>query len=387
MITGSISRNGGGVSEVVRLLATELARAGETVEVLSLRDEHSEADTARWGDIKVRCFKIYGPARFGFSPGLLWATLRSKADVAHVHGLWQFQGLCALLWAKIRSRPYVVTPHGMLDPWITGRSRALKRLVSATFQDRLLKDAASVHALTTKEQADTLALFPTARTDIIPNFVHVEETDQTATWRTSALAKRRVYLFLGRIHDKKGWRELCAAWERLCSSDTAFSSSSALVFCGWLDGASDFEAQIADLYAQFGNVYFPGSQYGEQKAASLRAADVFILPSKSEGLPMVILEAWAAGLPVLMTSACNLPIGFERGAAVEIGQAPEGILEGLKRAAAWTRQERQDISKAARALNATEFSSDAVTAKFRALYRRISGARSVRTTAAEEVSS
>ena len=67
------------------------------------------------------------------------------------------------------------------------------------------------------------------------------------------------------------------------------------------------------------SVVFTGPAFGEAKDALLRSADAFILPSLSEGLPMSVLEAWAYGLPVLMTDKCNLPEGFAAGAAVRIG--------------------------------------------------------------------
>ncbi len=65
-------------------------------------------------------------------------------------------------------------------------------------------------------------------------------------------------------------------------------------------------------------VTFPGALFGEDKRAAFHYCDGFILPSLSEGLPMVLLEAWACGKPVLMTPQCNLPEGFDAGAAVRI---------------------------------------------------------------------
>ena len=62
---------------------------------------------------------------------------------------------------------------------------------------------------------------------------------------------------------------------------------------------------------------------------SYSASDAFILPSKSEGLPMSILEAWAIGLPVLMSEACNLPLGFTHDAAIRIGESVEDLREAL----------------------------------------------------------
>ena len=79
---------------------------------------------------------------------------------------------------------------------------------------------------------------------------------------------------------------------------------------------------------------FAGPLWGERKQAALASADAFILPSRSEGLPMAVLEAWAHGKPALITSACNLPEGFAAGAALEIAPTVESILDGLKRFAA-----------------------------------------------------
>jgi len=63
---------------------------------------------------------------------------------------------------------------------------------------------------------------------------------------------------------------------------------------------------------------FFGPAFGEEKEELLRSASAFILPSFSEGLPMSVLEAWAYGLPVVITPECNLPEGFAFQAALEI---------------------------------------------------------------------
>jgi len=78
------------------------------------------------------------------------------------------------------------------------------------------------------------------------------------------------------------------------------------------------------------SVLFLGPQFGDAKAACYRNCDAFILPSFSEGLPMVILEAWAYGKPVLMTPECNLPEGFAANAAIRIEPTVESIANGLR---------------------------------------------------------
>src|SRR6185503_17890821 len=77
------------------------------------------------------------------------------------------------------------------------------------------------------------------------------------------------------------------------------------------------------------SVRFLGPKFGEEKAACYANCDAFVLPSLSEGLPMVVLEAWAFAKPVLMTDECNLPEGFKVGAALRIGRSAEDIAPGL----------------------------------------------------------
>ncbi len=78
------------------------------------------------------------------------------------------------------------------------------------------------------------------------------------------------------------------------------------------------------------SVVFAGPAFGASKRRLYEIADAFILPSHSEGLPMAVLEAWAAGLPVLMTEACNLPEGLEVAAAIRIDGGIPGIVQGLR---------------------------------------------------------
>jgi poly(glycerol-phosphate) alpha-glucosyltransferase len=89
------------------------------------------------------------------------------------------------------------------------------------------------------------------------------------------------------------------------------------------------EVQCSELDVE-SSVFFLGPKFGEEKAAAYRNASAFILPSLSEGLPMVVLEAWAYARPVLMTGECNLPEGFEANAALRIGTSSAAIAQGLR---------------------------------------------------------
>ena len=98
------------------------------------------------------------------------------------------------------------------------------------------------------------------------------------------------------------------------------------MIAGWDE--NDHLIQLRSLVSDLGlkeRVRFVGPQFGDDKKMAFEIADAFVLPSLSEGLPMVVLEAWSYGLPVLMTPHCNLPVGFEVGAALLIGTSQESI--------------------------------------------------------------
>ncbi|HEY0146351.1 MAG TPA: glycosyltransferase, partial [Methylovirgula sp.] len=99
-----------------------------------------------------------------------------------------------------------------------------------------------------------------------------------------------------------------------------------------------------------------------------------ILPSLSEGLPMAILEAWAAATPALMSASCNLPEGFSAGAAFDTGITADCIAVALRQALALPEPDWQRMSAAAQSLARTRFSAKSVAAQWVEIYRGLAAA-------------
>lgn len=371
-VVTTVSRLGGGVAEATREQALALVRAGLQVSVVTLFDRHFEEDVKRWTGINVVPCPRIGPSILGFSPVMLSRLLKVKPEIVHVHGIWQLHCLVTLLWSMITGRPYIVSPHGMLDPWIVERSGLKKRIFSFLFHNKFLRRAARFQVLTTTEQSNVRAIVgDTANTDIIGNILTVLPRSGPPSWLRSNLVGQRIYLYLGRIHEKKGCLELCDAWDRLCAQDKTFARSSTLVIAGWNDGLEGFEARIAALAAQHGNAFFVGPVYGEEKWRTLDAASVFLLPSKSEGLPMSILEAWSCGMPVAMTDACNLPEGFAAGAGLRIETDVTGIMQGLETLSSLDDAALARMGAAGKGLMETRFSTGNIERALLHLYRKV----------------
>ena len=352
LLTASASRAGGGVFEaVVRQAVLIEALGGEPV-VVALADEHSAADRRRFGNTEVWHAPIIGPRQIGLAPSIGRTLAQAKLDLLHLHGIWMYPSHAGAHWAATTKRPYIVSPHGMLDPWITARGKRKKALARWGYERRNWAAATMLHALTDDEAADIATEAGRTGSLVIPN---------AAPAITDGQINRNGVLYLGRIHPKKNLLPLIEAWRQSAVSEAR------LTIAGWGDPAdvSALEAAVARAGA---SVRFVGAVQGDAKQALLQSARWLILPSLSEGLPMVVLEAWAAGTPTLMTPACHLPEGFASGAAVPCGDTANTIASTLVQALAMTDAQWQRHAIAAAALAAGPFSEAAVAARWAKAY-------------------
>jgi poly(glycerol-phosphate) alpha-glucosyltransferase len=142
-----------------------------------------------------------------------------------------------------------------------------------------------------------------------------------------------------------------------------------LVIAGWDQGnhQSELQSLAAKLHVESA-VSFVGPLVGDDKSAALAHAEGFILPSLSEGLPMAVLEAWSFQLPVIMTAACNLPEGFEAGAAIEAKPTGESIAEAINRLVDTSAEQRRQIGAAGLRLVRDQFTWTGVCKKLKSVY-------------------
>jgi glycosyltransferase involved in cell wall biosynthesis len=378
LLTSSVSRSAGGVFDAVRHLAASLQHEAEQpVRVLGLRDCYTDADRDAWGDVPVSAFDVTGPGALGFAPGLRRALEEAGPEIVHVHGLWMYPSVASLRWAR-HEKPYVISPHGMLDPWAVRNSAWKKRLAGALYENKHLRGAACLHALNQQEAEAFRRYGLTNPVCVIPNGVEIptERTTVDAAWKGEIPEDARVLFYIGRLHPKKGLDTLLRGWS--IAERDAKASGWHLAIAGWDQNGHEQELrELAGALGLNGHVHFVGPQFGEQKSAAYQAADAFVLPSLSEGLPMTVLEAWANGLAVAMTPECNLPHGFEAGAALRIEPETESIAEGLRSLFAMSDAERKLIGERGLALVKERYQWSQVAAQMSAVYEWALGSGSL----------
>lgn len=333
VVTASISRRAGGFFWSVRSLARSTKQAGCSVDVFSIADQYSSEDVTQWHNLDIHLLPQYGPAAFGYAPGLANAVHSARIDLVHSHGLWMYPSLAAGRWAQRSRKPLIISPRGMLDPWAIRSSAWKKRIVGMMFERNNLRHASCLHALSDSEYRAIRTFGLKNPVAVIPNGVDLPNLSPIGPepmWKRDLPSDSRVLLFLGRIHPKKGLINLLRAWALNRQQVSPTDLKWRLVIAGWDQGGHERDLQhLAETLGVTASVRFIGAQFEEQKASSLAHADAFILPSFSEGLPMAVLEAWSYGLPVLMTPECNLPQGFDAAAAISVTTEINGIADGL----------------------------------------------------------
>jgi poly(glycerol-phosphate) alpha-glucosyltransferase len=362
----------GGLFYSVRRLAQSLAeRDGLQVGVIGLRDQWTDEDLGVWSPQRVRVLTAQGPARFGYAPE--WKRILSEADaqICHTQYVWAYPSAAVQRWGQTTGRPWVVSARGMLDSWAMSHSRWKKRLVWWLFERKHLSGAACLHALAESEAASMRRLGLSNPIAVIPNGVDAGPIPA----RNREVAGENRLLFLGRLHPKKNLGNLIRAWVRFRSAVPA-GANWVLVIAGWDDGGHEEELQrLVEELGAGTSIRFAGPLHGSAKEQTLAGVQGFVLPSLSEGLPVAVLEAWAAGVPVLMTRECNLPEGFAAGAAMETGTDVESLAVSLERFAGLKEAERRAMGDRGHELVTGTFSWKAIAGRFADLYGSLAGDR------------
>ncbi len=377
LLTAGVSSSAGGVWLGVERLGSALAGNAVEVELFGLTGASGGVDDREDGTPPLNLHHVIGSPAFGYAPSLVAALDARRLSILHVNGIWMYPSLASLRWSRRGRgrRPYIVSPHGMLDPWAVRNAAWKKRLVGWWFEDAHLAGAACMHALAGAEARAIRSYGLRNPICVIPSGVDLPDDEPRAlpAWAAEA-GGRRVLLFLGRLHPKKGLLNLIRAWAEVQADRSAVAADWLLVIAGW--GQGGHEAKLRRLIDELGaarTIRLVGPQFGDQKTASLAFADAFVLPSFSEGLPIAVLEAWSFGLPVLMTDACNLPEGFAAGAALRTEPDPLPMAEALRSLMAMSEADRHAIGARGRILVQERFAWPEIAKQTSSVYEWLLG--------------
>jgi glycosyltransferase involved in cell wall biosynthesis len=371
-VVSSMNPRAGGPCQGIRNLVPRVRELGHDVEVVCLDDPSS----SYLADETVPIHALgKGIGSWCYHPKLRpWLEKNlARFDAVILNGLWQYPAYSLSRLARgPHVPPYYVFPHGMLDPWF---QRALERRLKAIrnwfywkfIEHEVIGRAEAVFFTCAEEMRLAQGTFSPYRPKRQVNVgygvsqppKYHQRMAKIFAEKCPGLEGRRYFLFLGRIHRKKGVDLLIQAYAAICRSTiNAQASPTCLVIAGpGLE--SGFGRKMFELAAKTcpsGCVFWPGMLTGDAKWGALYGADAFVLPSHQENFGIAVAEALSCGTPVLISNQINIWREIEEDQAGFVGDDSfAGAEQVLRRWESRSPEDRHRMKGAAQLTYETRF--------------------------------
>lgn len=309
-VVATLAANSGGPVTALLGASRSLAALGHNVTVLSVNANRlgdpvvgRGRETRHDDGVRYEYFPPTPPRRWLRSPALAKALPAevAAADLVAIHGLYLYPLLAAGAVCRRLGKPYVLRPLGTLDPVIQERRRWRKGLANLMGGQALLDGAAAIHFTSVIEAETARPWLRRQRSFIVPHGVTLlppaapaAVQDFRGRWLADA---GPILLFLSRLTPKKGLEPLVnalpplvARWPRL-----------KLVLAGYDEGPGPELRRRAEELGVAGALVFTGHLQREAVSAAFAAADLFVLPSRSENFGIAAVEAAGSGVPTLLS--------------------------------------------------------------------------------------
>ncbi len=385
-IIPSLSSIRGGPSQVTIELVKSLNLQGIQAEVATTNDHGSQlldvplAQRTVYQGIPVYFFKRFSPPysairEFAFSwqfTQWLWKCAQSY-DLIHIHAVFSYTSTFGMVLAQLLNVPYVISPHGLLCQWSLTQARIKKKTYLKLLERQNINHARAILYSTAQEQAEAKSLDFSSSCVVMPFGLTPVPQIQDARGQLrdylSLSENAVILLFLGRLHPKKGLDFLIPALNKV----KAVNSSVHFVLAG--DGDPAYQDWITHQLHKFDIAdisHCVGFVDGHLKNILLEGSDLFALTSYSENFGVAVLEALAAGTPVLLTPGVALASAIEK---YQVGylvpQDITSITNAIEKYLSLSQLEKDNLSQKARKFVIENYSWDKIAIEMLTVYRWI----------------
>jgi glycosyltransferase involved in cell wall biosynthesis len=293
-------------------------------------------------------------------------------DLVHIHSVFSYTTLVASSACRKNNIPYILNPLGALDAdMINLKNTLAKKAYLEMIEKNNIEGASVIHLASDYERRKFQALGFGQKIEIIPPGLDLSEYNKQGDIlriRYPKLKEKKIVLYLGRIHPKKGLEILLKAFAKvIMARDDTY-----LVVAGPIDGyAKKIISFVKKESVLNKRVIFTDMLLGTDKVAAFYASDVFVLSSYGENFGVAALEALACGVPVVLTKEVGLsPDVEEYGAGFIVKQDALEISEAIEKLLC-NHDLREAISLHARSLAQERFNLDIIVNKVIGLYESI----------------
>jgi len=345
----------GGIEHYVADLSERLVGAGHEVTVYTSNVPKSKKYEVVNG-VKIHrfnsCFSIFNNH---FVPSYLTELIKKNDfDIIHAHGYLHFSTNVVGLLKKIKGYRMVLTIHGSSVGY-SGWKGIIEKTYNKTFGVLTLNSADKIIALTPDEAAILEKLgADSKKIAIIPPGIDLSRTslqNGDDFRREYGLKDKNIILFVGGFIQRKGIHYLIEAMKNV------ETDSIVLIAGGEIKGHPRVKEALEKQVEELGlreKVIFLGNLGRKEVEKAYNSADIFVLPSIAEGLPLVILEAMAHKKCVIAT---NIPgnshvirdgqngLLFEKGNTKQLAELIDYLLKNQEIREELAKTARKDIEK------------------------------------------
>ncbi len=367
-IVPSLEERHGGPSRSVRALAAGLARLGHEVDLLATQPGPT-AGPATDGSLRILQFQRTWPARLCASTDLRDHLRRHAYDCVHHHALWLRTLDYARQAAQASGARLVISPRGMLGAWSLRHHRWRKWLAARLIHPGALARAAGWHATSSAEADDIRRGGFAQPICVAPNGVAApgpeDVTRAHEVWcgLLPALTTRPVALFYSRFHQKKRLIELIDLWI------AAAPKTWLLLVVGI---PQEFTVEGLNAHVEKRSAGDRVAVFdGRGRPPPYGAASLFLLPSHEENFGLVVAEAMAWGVPVVVTD--TMPWSEVTGENVGWSVPWERYGDALQQALAESPERLEQRGARARDWVLSRYSWDHAARELAEFYERLPG--------------
>ena len=278
-------------------------------------------------------------------------------DLIHIHGIWSYSSFIAAKLAIKYKIPYIISTHGMIESFAFQTKKWKKLPYWYFIQKKLIKSASSIHCISNLEVQNAKKYFPSSDIQRIPNGIILQNENQYG-----GNSKKKVIGFIGRFHPIKGLDLLINAFEQIKDSSIELH----------LAGSGDdayvlYISNLANSSNKKDKIKFLGFLNAQEKKLFYSNISILCVPSHSEVMSMVALEALSFGVPCLITKQSSFDeIGIHNAGIVIENNSFENLKVGID---LMFQSDLNEMSKNAYDLVLNRYSLDVMSKEFLEYYK------------------
>lgn len=268
-----------------------------------------------------------------------------RYDIVYMPAVWNYPSAITSYYARQNNVPYVIAPKGVLYPHTFKKEGLKKKIYYQLISKRDLINASAIMYSNEHEKSEVENFLGIqTKSILVPNILDFNEIEsykikqKTLKERYPEIKNKKVILFLSRLCRKKGLDILAESYGKLLAEK---ENIHLLIVGPDSEGIID---KVKNWFAQanaLDSVTFTGMLKGKKKYEAYFGSDIFVLPSYSENFGMVVAEAMASKLPVVITNQVGIHnVVKEMGA----GRVTEPRADQIKDSLHWM-LEHKDQSK------------------------------------------